>query len=154
MLGVSSTSGLCETLKHRVELSQAVSRVPAGELATLDVLARGGSPVADPAALLASDATHELLSRARGLYDTIVVDTPPVSSVADAALLCRHCDGVLVVARAGATARDALVFAMEQLRIVRAPIIGAVLNDVDLRRDAGVDSAYQYYGQYPSGSTA
>jgi Mrp family chromosome partitioning ATPase len=89
-----------------------------------------------------------LLARARELYDMVILDTPPVNAVADAALLSRQCDGVLVVARAGVTARDALAFAMEQLRIVHAPVIGAVLNDVDLRGDAGFDGAYKYYGRY------
>ena len=53
----------------------------------------------------------------RKRYDLIVLDTPPVNSVADAAMLTRHCDAVLFVARAGVTSRDALVFAMELLRL-------------------------------------
>jgi Mrp family chromosome partitioning ATPase len=52
------------------------------------------------------------------------------------------------VARSGATLRDAIAFAMEQLHIVRAPVLGAVLNDVDLRREGAYDSAYEYYGRY------
>jgi len=127
-------------------------QVPAGGGREVHVLSRGTAK-ADPAALLASDKPREVLARARELYDMVILDTPPVNAVADAALLSRQCDGVLIVARAGATARDALVFAMEQLRIVHAPVIGAVLNDVDLRGDAGVDGAYQYYGRYaPSAS--
>jgi succinoglycan biosynthesis transport protein ExoP len=152
MLGLSATSGLSETLARQVDFSNALSRVAIGGN-ELHVLARGKG-LGDPASLLATDAPRDLIDRARGLYDMVIVDTPPVNSVADAPLLTRHCDGVLLVARAGVTARDALVFAMEQLRIVRAPVVGAVLNDVDLRRDAGVDGAYEYYGQYPSGSAA
>ncbi len=147
-------AGLGEVLRGQHAFEAAVLQVPAGGGRELHVLPRGTAK-ADPAALLASDKTREVLARARELYDMIIVDTPPVNAVADAALLSRQCDGVLVVARAGVTARDALVFAMEQLRIVHAPVIGAVLNDVDLRGDAGVDGAYQYYGRYaPSGSAA
>jgi capsular exopolysaccharide synthesis family protein len=147
-------AGLGEVLRGQHEFETAVMQVPAGGGRELHVLPRGTAK-ADPAALLASDKTREVLARARELYDMVIVDTPPVNAVADAALLSRQCDGVLVVARAGVTARDALVFAMEQLRIVHAPVIGAVLNDVDLRGDAGVDGAYQYYGRYaPSGSAA
>ena len=154
MLGVSLPFGFGEVLMNTADLTSAIAEVPAGGRSALHVLTRGSRTITDPAALLGSDASHDLLTRARALYDMVVIDTPPVNSVADAALLSRHCDGVLVVARAGTTAREALVFAMEQLRIVRAPVIGAVLNDVDLRRDVGVDAAYQYYGQYHSGSAA
>lgn len=154
MLRLPLGVGLGEVLRGQHEFEAAVMQVPAGGGRELHVLPRGTSK-ADPAALLASDKLRDVLARARELYDMVIIDTPPVNAVADAALLSRQCDGVLVVARAGVTARDALVFAMEQLRIVNAPVIGAVLNDVDLRGDASVDGAYQYYGRYaPSGSAA
>ena len=147
-------AGLGEVLRGQQEFETAVMQVPADGGREVHVLPRGTAK-ADPAALLASDKPREVLARARELYDMVIIDTPPVNAVADAALLSRQCDGVLIVARAGVTARDALVFAMEQLRIVHAPVIGAVLNDVDLRGDAGVDGAYQYYGRYAhSGSVA
>jgi len=154
MMRLASTSGFGEALKQQTDLGKSVSQLFAGDRCTLHVLARGRSAMADPAAALASDAPRELIANAREIYDMIVIDSPPVNTVADAALLSRHCDGVLVVARAGRTASDALKFAMEQLHIVHAPVVGAVLNDVDLRRDSGADTAYQYYGQYPSRSTA
>jgi capsular exopolysaccharide synthesis family protein len=154
MLRLPLGAGLGEVLRGQHAFEAAIRKVPAGDGREMHVLPRGTVQV-DPATLLASDKPREVLARARELYDMVVLDTPPVNAVADAALLSRQCDGVLVVARAGVTARDALVFAMEQLRIVHAPVIGAVLNDVDLRGDAGVDGAYQYYGRYaPNGSVA
>jgi len=154
MLGLFERAGLSDTLLQRSGFADAVAEVPVDSQHTLHVLTQGVAPMTDPSALLGSTAPADLVATARENYDVIVVDTPPVNSVVDAAILTRHCDGVLLVARAGVTGRDALVFAMEQLRIVRAPIIGAVLNDVDLRRDAGVDGAYAAYGRYPSGSAA
>ena len=153
MLGLPPAPGLGEVLRKQVSFDEAVMQLPTGGGRQLHVLSRGSAKV-DPASLLAADEVHEMLTRARSLYDMIVIDTPPVNSVADAALLTRHTDGVLVVARAGVTGREALVFAIEQLRIVRAPVIGAVLNDVDLKGDAGVDGAYQYYGQYSTSGSA
>jgi tyrosine-protein kinase Etk/Wzc len=147
MLGLPLSAGLGDVLRSQQAFEAAVMKVPAGGGREVHVLPRGTAK-ADPAALLASDKPRELLARARELYDMVILDTPPVNAVADAALLSRQCDGVLVVARAGVTARDALAFAMEQLRIVHAPVIGAVLNDVDLRGDAGFDGAYKYYGRY------
>jgi hypothetical protein len=43
-----------------------------------------------------------------------------------------------------------MAFAVEQLHIVRAPVLGGVLNDVDLRREGQYDGAYEYYGRYAS----
>ena len=56
-----------------------------------------------------------------------------------------HSDGVIVVARAAVTEGQALAFAVNQLAHVRAPVVGAVLNDIDFRRDAAYDDAYRYY---------
>jgi capsular exopolysaccharide synthesis family protein len=153
-LGLPVGPGLAEVLKNQIDVGYAIATVAVNGTSQLHVLARGAGKV-DPAPLLASDAPRALLGYLRSRYDNIVIDTPPVNSVADAALLTRYCDGVLFVARAGVTTHDALVFAVEQLRIVHAPVIGAVLNDVDLRGDAAIDGAYQYYGQYhPSRSSA
>jgi tyrosine-protein kinase Etk/Wzc len=154
MLGLFERAGLSDTLLQQSAFADAVAEVPVDSQRVLHVLTRGAALTTDPSALLGSTAPGELIASVRERYDMIVVDTPPVNSVADAAMLTRHCDGVLLVARAGVTGRDALIFAMEQLRIVRAPLIGGVLNDVDLQRDAGVDGAYATYGRYPSGSAA
>jgi capsular exopolysaccharide synthesis family protein len=154
MLGLFERAGLSDTLLRQSGFADAVAEVPVDSQRVLHVLTRGAALTTDPSALLGSTAPAELVASVREKYDMIIVDTPPVNSVADAAMLTRHSDGVLLVARAGVTGRDALVFAMEQLRIVRAPLIGGVLNDVDLQRDAGVDGAYAAYGRYPSGSAA
>jgi len=154
MLGPPARSGLGEALLRQITFDAAVAELDVGSERTLHVMPRGRAIMADPPALLASAAPRDLIAWARRRFNMVVIDTPPVNSLADAAMFSRHCDGVLLVARAGATGRDALVFAMEQLRMVRAPVVGAVLNDVDLRRDAGVDGAYAAYGRYASGSGA
>jgi Mrp family chromosome partitioning ATPase len=87
-----------------------------------------------------------LMERLKGHYDTIIIDSPPINVVTDAALIGAHADGVVVVVRSGVTAVQALMFAMEQLRHVRAPVLGAVLNDIDFHRDAAYDGAYRFQG--------
>jgi capsular exopolysaccharide synthesis family protein len=104
-----------------------------------------GTPPAIPSATLQSDMLHALLVGLAEHYDAIVIDSPPINVVADAALLGVHADGVVIVARAGVTESAALGYAMEQLRRVHAPVLGVVLNDIDFRRDAAYDRAYQYY---------
>jgi succinoglycan biosynthesis transport protein ExoP len=89
-----------------------------------------------------------LLAHAREAYDLVIVDTPPVNIITDAALLGTAVDGVVIVARAGVTGAAALSYAMEQLRHVRAPVLGVVLNDIDMQRDSAYDSAYKYMKAY------
>src|SRR5439155_12272204 len=98
--------------------------------------------------LVASDVMRDLLARVREEYDLVIVDTPPVNIITDAAVLAANVDGVVIVARVGVTEASALSYAVEQLRHVRANVLGVVLNDIDLRRDAAYDSAYKYFGGY------
>jgi Mrp family chromosome partitioning ATPase len=74
-------------------------------------------------------------------YDLILVDSPPVNLLADAQLLAKHCDGILLVARAFSTTNKAFRKAMQDLVSFR--IVGTVLN-------AGMPiSAYhRYYKAY------
>ena len=55
---------------------------------------------------------------------------------------------MILVARVGVTEVSALSYAVEQLRHVRAAVLGVVLNDIDLRRDAAYDSSYKYFQAY------
>jgi Mrp family chromosome partitioning ATPase len=105
-----------------------------------------GRPIENPPPLLAARA-QSLFRSLREEYESIILDTPPVNVVADAAILGPHSDGVIVVARAGATEMQALAFAIGQLRHVGAPVLGAVLNDVDFRHDGAYDEAYRYYAR-------
>jgi Mrp family chromosome partitioning ATPase len=78
----------------------------------------------------------ELVAWARGRYDYVVLDTPPVSAVTDAAVLAPHADAVLVVVRAEHTPRRAVTHCMKLLAGVGAKVLGAVLNDAG-RADGG-----------------
>jgi capsular exopolysaccharide synthesis family protein len=137
--------GLSDVLTGTVPLEQAVQSAPVGEEMALAWLG-AGTPHARPELLLASDGMARLLDRLRSDYDLVIIDSAPVNLVVDPVLLAPRVDGVLLVARAGVTVDDALTYALEQLRSVRAPLIGAVLNDVDMRREVYYDSAYKYQG--------
>jgi capsular exopolysaccharide synthesis family protein len=145
VFGTSRTPGLSDVIAGTTPLEAAVRGVSLGRGGELHYLPTGSLP-AQPAALLDSPAMQELLARLPSYYDRIVIDSPPINIVTDAALLSQHADGVLVIARSGVTATQALSFAMEQLRHVRAPVLGAVLNDVDFARDAAYDGNYRFQG--------
>lgn len=81
-----------------------------------------------PSELLASPRVGELVEDLRRRYDFVLLDSPPVLPVADAAMLGRHADGVIVVCRSGRTSRDAVHAAITFLRSVSVPVVGAVLS--------------------------
>ncbi len=132
-------------MQGTTSLEAALRRVDLGRAGSLHYLTTGALPH-NPASLIDSPAMRTLMDRVKQHYDTIILDSPPINVVTDAALLGSHADGVVVVVRSGVTAVQALMFAMEQLRHVRAPVLGAVLNDIDFHRDAAYDGAYRFQG--------
>lgn len=152
-LDVPREPGLTNVLVGGVPASAAVRRVPLPATGSLHFLSSGSVPPS-PAKLLASPGVAALLHKFVEQYDAVMLDSSPLNLVTDAALLGRGADGVLLVARAGMTERDALAYAMEQLRNVGAPVLGSVLNDVDFRRDGGYYAAYARYQGYYSAARA
>jgi capsular exopolysaccharide synthesis family protein len=138
--------GLSELLVGRAELEAAIQDVDLGPSGRVHLIA-GGPPPPNPAELLASNRLRQLLDRLEPHYDAILLDCPPVNIVTDAAVVGTQADGVLVVARAGKTQRAELAFSVEQLRTVRVSVLGAVLNDFELKRDASSGGGY-YAGRY------
>ncbi len=154
VFGGNREPGLSEVLRGLTSFEKARRGLTVGERGLMDYLTSGKFYPGDYG-LVGSDAMGELLARVREEYDLVIVDTPPVNVITDAAVLAAMADGVILVARAGVTESSALSYAVEQLRHVRASVLGVVLNDIDLRRDAAYDSSYKYLGAYeydPSGS--
>ena len=89
--------------------------------------------------MLASTAFQDLLKELSSRYDLVIVDTPPLSVLADAASVARATDGVLVVARVGRTERQPLATTLDRLDRAGAFTVGLVLNDSE------VPTGYQSY---------
>jgi non-specific protein-tyrosine kinase len=109
----------------------------------LMVLPTGRIPP-NPAELLASARAEEVLDALNGLADVVVVDTPPVLAVTDAAVLAARADGVVIVASADGTHRGALARTRETLAATHSRLLGVVLNKLD----AGGGGSYYGYGRY------
>jgi capsular exopolysaccharide synthesis family protein len=137
--GIAQEPGLSNVLLGRAELEAALVQVRVGDV-ELALLPAGVSPP-NPAELVGSEAMPALLEKLCARYDAVIIDAPPLNLVTDAALLGVHADGVVLVARAGATDRAAVTYAIEQLRAVRARVLGSVLNGVG-------DGRERYYGSY------
>jgi capsular exopolysaccharide synthesis family protein len=84
---------------------------------------------ADAIQALYSSRMAELLDRLRQEFDAILIDTPPVLTVADARILSRLADGVVLVVRAGQTQRDSATMAMNMFEADGIQVLGTVLND-------------------------
>ena len=142
---ISRAPGLAEILA-----SSDDNQVPIWETSVdgLAVLAAGGSP---ETAATSSDLMHgprlrQLLASVSERFDIVVLDTPPVLALSDAAVVGALADATLLVVRAGGTQRGAAQDALRQLEAVGAHVMGVVLND-----PAGASpehSSYKYYNQY------
>jgi non-specific protein-tyrosine kinase len=111
-----------------------------GPVANLQVLTSGPIPP-NPAEILGSKRLADILDILKGRADYILIDTPPIIAVTDAAILSSRVDGVLLVVNAGKTRRDLAVKARDMLRQVNANVLGVVLNNAKIDK-----SAYAYYG--------
>jgi len=95
----------------------------------LSLLASGPTPP-NPAELLASTRMRKLFAGLTEVYDAVVVDSPPLLAVSDAAILASYLDGVILVLGAGRVSRDQARTARDQLQKAKAHVLGVVLNRV------------------------
>src|SRR5262249_49646231 len=105
LLHTKRAPGLIEVLTGMASPEQAIQRV---EGTRLGLLPSGTSVLRNPAALLATGAMRDLVAKLRAHYDRIVLDTPPAGAIADALVLSRLVDGVLVVAHSGKVSKNEL----------------------------------------------
>lgn len=145
-VGLGRAVGLTSVLTGRVSLDQALQ--PQGN-GYLDVLASGPLPP-NPSELLVSRRMEEVLDELRRRYDLVLLDTPPVLPVTDAAALAGKLDGAILVCRFGKTTTAAVKAAAAALSAVSAPLWGTVLN-MD-RDDHG--GGYAGYGPYARSDAA
>jgi tyrosine-protein kinase Etk/Wzc len=123
----------------------------------LDFISAGTTPP-NPAELLGSQRMVDLLQKLRGLYDTIVLDAPPLLAVTDASILVSLSDRVAVVLEAGGVQIKAAQRLKELLEEAHAPVAGLILNDKTGKgmeyyaSYRGRSGKYKYgYGYYSSG---
>jgi protein-tyrosine kinase len=139
LLGAPRTPGLTEYLRGDADEISVIQRGPHNGFFFLPC----GSPVANPVELIGNGRTKELLDRLKGIFDWIVLDSPPMAPVSDASLLADMCDGALLVVRAALTPFDLAQKVCADFK--KTPLIGVVLNGVDRNSSYG-SYYYSYYG--------
>lgn len=139
-LGMGPRSGLSNVLTGSATLQQTIAASP---ILTNLFIMPAGTPPPNPAELLASSNMRDLILELRGMYDHIVIDTPPTLSVTDAVVLSPRADATILVIRSGQTTKQALRRARDILMQVNAHVAGVLLNAVDL-----TSPDYYYYYEY------
>lgn len=146
-LGLVGSVGLSTVLAGRAALSDVLQKTA---FPGVSVLTSGAVPP-NPSELLGSMAAKKVLAELRAHFDYVVIDSSPLLAVTDAAILAAGSDGVLVVARYGETKREQLTHAVDSLRSVGAPLLGAVFTITPARGSATY--SYSYYGYSDLGTT-
>jgi capsular exopolysaccharide synthesis family protein len=124
LLGIPGRPGLSDVLSGTAALDEVMVELPDCHLTVIPA----GSPMDRPTEMLGSAEMRRLVDTLRTHFDRLIFDTPPASPLADVGVLAPLADGVILVVRAGHTARPAIDRAIEDVDPSR--ILGLVLNDV------------------------
>ncbi len=99
----------------------------------------------NPAELLGNTRFKEMMENARRKFDMIIVDTPPLGSVIDTAIVSKCCDGAIIVIESGVISYRFAKRVKEQLEVTGCRILGCVLNKINM---TGKGYYGKYYGKY------
>ena len=112
----------------------------------LDVVV-AGPPAETPGETLTEEAVAAFLETVSG-YDFIIIDSPPVNVVADPLVMSNLVDGVLLVVEGNQTSKRLVRMAGSRLAEVQAPVLGAIVNKLDVRAAGYGYNYYENYGYY------
>ena len=135
---VHNHMGLSSVLTKKQTIDEAIIDTP---IKNLSILTSGPIPP-NPAELLTSKAMKNLLEMLYQEFDVVILDTPPVLAVADAQILSKHVDGVILVVSSGKTETEQGKKAKQLLVSSNAPLLGVVLNNKEQEKN----DHYYYYG--------
>ncbi|MDZ4347396.1 MAG: polysaccharide biosynthesis tyrosine autokinase [Candidatus Binatia bacterium] len=138
-LGMKNHRGLSNVLTGQATLEESIQPT---SVSGLSLLSHGVCPP-NPSDLLGSNKMRQLLATLRESFDFILIDSAPVIALSDTAVTSIMCDGVILVFHGTKTTAASARQAIECLDAVRAPILGAVLNAIDLK-----NPDYAYYRRY------
>lgn len=139
LFGLSNMEGLSVSL---VQDQGSRAFIQATEVPGVSVLPGGPIPP-NPAELVGSKRMKHLIEELSRQFDVVLIDTPPIIAVTDAAIIAQEVDGVILVLASGEVNKDFALRAKDQLEKVGAKILGAVLNKADIKT-----SEYYYYYYY------
>lgn len=148
VFGLPNLTGLSDLLRGDESTFEAATHPT--EVTGLRILTSGLVPP-NPAELVASPRMRAVLASITGEVDLVILDSPPLQAVTDAAILASLAGGTILVAAAGKTRRALIVRARDTLARVGANVLGTALNGID-ERD-GKDEAFGYFSYYGAPDT-
>ena len=143
-LGLRSARGLSNVLTGGLNLEESIQSTAVSGLSFLS----RGAPPPNPSELLGSQKMKEVLKKLKEKFEFIVIDSPPVMALSDAAVLSVLSDGVLLVFDGQKTSTANAQRAVERLDMVKARLLGVILNGVNLD-DPQYAYYYDYYSYFP-----
>ena len=144
LFALTNERGLSNVLEQNATISSCIQKT---HVDGLDIMPSGPRP-ANPAELLGSERMVRTLDALNASYDFVIIDSSPIGAVADPLILSRFVDGVLMVIESNKTNRDHVLQCRSRLSEVKANILGAIVNKLDIRR-----TGYGYYYYYDYNST-
>ncbi|ENQ2785603.1 tyrosine-protein kinase, partial [Klebsiella pneumoniae] len=135
-------NGLSEYLSGMSQITQVVKKIPA---IGFDYISRGMVPP-NPAELLMHHRFQELLSWAAKNYDLVIVDTPPILAVTDAAIIGGYVGTTLLVARFELNTAKEIEVSMKRFEQSGIHVKGCILNGVVKKASSYYGYGYNHYG--------
>ncbi|MFV5926579.1 polysaccharide biosynthesis tyrosine autokinase [Klebsiella aerogenes] len=142
MLGKQHAKGLSEILSGQESIEKVIERVPGGEF---DYIGRGQIPP-NPAELLMHTRFSGMIEWASSNYDLVIVDTPPILAVTDAAIIGRYAGTTLLVARFEANTTKEISVSVKRFEQSGVNIKGCILNGVLKKASSYYGYGYNHYG--------
>ncbi len=136
--------GLSNIIMGTMNEAEAVRKT---EIENLTILTCGPIPP-NPAELVGSERFKTIIDNLSAMYDMVILDSPPVIAVADSLILSNLVDGVVMIVKSGKTLRDVAIQAKRSLTDVKANLLGAIINDLDLDSKEYGSHYYYYYHRY------
>lgn len=137
IMNVKNENGLSELLSGQIDYAKATKST---EVENLHLIPRGKVPP-NPSELLMRPAMKALLEWAQQHYDLVIVDTPPILAVTDAAIISKAAGTALLVARFGVNTAKEMELCVKRFEHNGTEIKGVILNAVEKK-------ATGYYGEY------
>lgn len=146
LLGVDHKEGLSEVLVGKLDVGAAVRE--ASGLPNMHYMVRGEIPP-NPSELLMHQRFGQVLGALSAQYDLVIIDTPPILAVTDAAIIASHAGSSLLVTRFGLNQAKEILLAVKRFEQNGVQVKGTIFNAVE-KRATGYYS-YGYY-EYKAGS--
>ncbi|MDD4834973.1 MAG: CpsD/CapB family tyrosine-protein kinase [Lutispora sp.] len=144
LFALPNNIGLTNILTERLPWEEHIASVE--ELPNLYVMTSGPIPP-NPSEIVGSEKMRSMVSELKESFDFVLLDTPPVGVVTDAAIVSSYADGTILVVASGNVEIEAAQRAKELLVNVKANILGVVLNKISIK-GAGYYKYYYYGGYY------